>query len=151
MRRIPFTLFAALLVGLFVGPNPLAAQDDAQPTKWTGVEWYTITNVDFVNGKQDEALKIIREHFLPASDAAGTPKPQMILMNATGEWDMTIVWKMQEGPAGMEWRRSPDNVKWWKAAVARAGSEEAAEQLGEEYGSYVQRSSSTIMRTMTMD
>jgi len=148
MRRIPVLILAVLLVA----PGHLVAQDDdAQPTKWTGVEWYTVTNIDFVNGKQDDALKIIREHFMPASEKAGTPRPTMILMNETGEWDMTVVWKMKDGPAGMEWRRSPDNIKWWKAAVEMAGSEEAAEEIGERYGSYVQRASSTITRTMSMD
>jgi hypothetical protein len=146
MRRLALASLSILLVG----PAPLAAQDDAQPTKWTDVEWYTVTQVDFVNGKQDEALKIIREHFIPAADAAGTPGPVMVLMNVTGEWDMTVIWKMKDGPADMEWRRSPDNIKWWKAAVELAGSEEAAEKLGEEYSSYVQRASSTLTRTMSM-
>jgi hypothetical protein len=74
----------------------------------------------------------------------------MVLMDVTGPWDMTVIWKMKDGPAGMEWRRSPDNIKWWAALVKQEGSEDAANKLTEEYGSYVARSSSTITRTMDM-
>lgn len=146
MRRIPLAILAVLLVL----PGRLAAQEDQQPVKWTGVEWYNVVNIDFAPGKTSDALKIIREHFMKASDAAGTPKPTMILMDVTGPWDMTVIWKMKDGPASMEWRRSPDNIKWWAALVKQEGSEDAANKLTEEYGSYVARSSSTITRTMDM-
>lgn len=146
MRRIPLAILAVLLVL----PARLAAQEDQGPTKWTGVDWYTVVNIDFAPGKTADAVKIIREHFMKASDAAGTPKPVMVLMDVTGPWDMTVVWKMQDGPTSLEWRRSPENVKWWAAFVKQEGSEEAARKIQEEYGSYVARSSSTITRTMDM-
>ena len=112
------------------------------------MDWYRIVNVDFHNGKSGDARRMIEEHFMPAGEAAGTPPPVMMLWNETGEWDLTIIWHMTDGPAGMEWRRSPNNVKWWKTFMEREGGEEAAEKMQSEYRSLVARSSSTIARSM---
>ena len=136
---------AAALVCLFTIPSNLDAQE---AEKWDDVDWYRIVHVDYHNGKNGDARRIIEEHFMPAGEAAGTPTPVMMLWNETGEWDLTIIWHMKDGPASMAWRRSPDNVKWWKTFVEREGGEEAAEKIQSEYSSLVARSTSAIARSM---
>jgi len=133
------------LICLFAIPSGLDAQE---AEKWDDVDWYRIVQVDFHNGKAGDARRTIEEHFMPAGREAGTPTPVMMLWNVTGEWDLTIIWHMQDGPASMEWRRSPDNVKWWKKFMEREGGEEAAEKIQSEYASLVARSTSTIARSM---
>ncbi|MDP2471714.1 MAG: hypothetical protein Q8W45_10650 [Candidatus Palauibacterales bacterium] len=138
-------VLAAVLVCLFTIPSRAGAQE-AQ--KWEGADWYRIVQVDYYNGKADDARRIIEEHYMPAGEAAGTPTPVMLLWNETGEWDLTIIWHMKDGPSSMEWRRSPDSVTWWQAFVEREGGEEAAEKIQEEYSSLVARSTSEIARSM---
>lgn len=138
-------VLAVALFCLFAVPSSAEAQE---AEKWDGVDWYRIVNVDYHNGKSGDARRMIEEHFMPAGEAAGTPTPVMMLWNETGEWDLTIIWHMKDGPAGMEWRRSPDNVKWWKTFMEREGGEEAAEKMQSEYSSLVARSTSTIARSM---
>ena len=138
-------VLAAAFVCLLAVPSTADAQE---AEKWDGVEWYRIVHVDFHNGKTGDARRIIREHYMPAGEEAGTPTPVMLLWHDTGEWDLTIVWHMHEGPSGMEWRRSPNSVKWWKTFVEREGGEEAAQAIQEEYSALVARSTSSIARSM---
>jgi hypothetical protein len=138
-------MLAAALIVLFALPTRAEAQE---AEKWEGVDWYRIVNVDFHNGKAGDARRIIEDHYMPAGEAAGTPTPVMLLWNETGEWDLTIIWHMKDGPASMEWQRSPDGVKWWQTFVEREGGEEAAEAIQEEYSGLVARSTSTIARSM---
>jgi hypothetical protein len=137
-------LLALALVGLFAVPTRTEAQE---VEKWDGVNWYRIVHVDFHNGKTGEARRIIEEHFMPAADDAGTAGPDMLLWHETGEWDLTIIWRMKEGPASMEWRRSPDNVKWWKSFSELEGGDEAAELIQKEYSALIARSTSSIARS----
>jgi hypothetical protein len=138
-------ILAAAIACLLTIPSSAEAQE---AEKWEGVNWYRIVHVDFHNGKSGDARRIIEDHYMPAGEEAGTPTPVMLLWNQTGEWDLTIIWHMKDGPASMEWRRSPDNVKWWKTFVEREGGEEAAQAIQEEYSGLVARSSSDIARSM---
>ena len=84
-------VLAAVLVCLFTVPTRAEAQEGQ---KWEGVTWYRIVNVDYYNGKAGDARDIINDHYLAAAEKAGTPAPDMLLWNETGEWDLTIVWTM---------------------------------------------------------
>ena len=137
-------VLAAVLVCLFTVPTRAEAQEGQ---KWEGVTWYRIVNVDYYNGKAGDARDIINDHYLAAAEKAGTPAPDMLLWNDTGEWDLTIVWKMKDGPSSMEWRRSPDSVTWWNAFVEQEGGDEAAQKIQDQYSSLVARSTSTIARS----
>ncbi len=145
MRRFTAAAFVIVFLGLLVAPSGADAQE---AEKWDGVTWYRIVHVDFHNGKAGDARKIIEEHYMPAGEAAGTPGPIMMLWHETGEWDLTILWEMTDGPSSMEWRRSPNNVKWWKVFVEREGGAEAAEAIQEKYSGLVARSTSDIARSM---
>ena len=47
---------------------------------------------------------------------------------------------MEGGMADLEWYRSPDDMKWWAALVELTGSQEAAEEIMDEYLDTVERS-----------
>lgn len=142
------TLAAAIVLSLAF-PAVALAQQEPQGSKWTGVEWYEVIQVDFKAGKSSEAMDLIEEQFKPTSQAAGTPMPVMLLEHETGEWDLTVIWHMEEGPSSMEWQRSPNNQKWWAKLVERTGSESAAEAVWDEYQSYIARTNSYIVRQRT--
>lgn len=82
------------------------AQDTPEPQRYENVDWNNVVMVDFKPGKRGRALEIIREHYVPASEEAGTSMPVMIEM-MSGEYDIMLVWMMDDGPSEMTWERSP--------------------------------------------
>ncbi len=141
MRSIAIGLACVLVL-----PLSAAGQDAPAAAKWTDVDWYRVVQIDFESGKMNAAMDFIDEHFVPATEAAGTPGPAMLLWHETGEWDLTVLWVMAEGPSSMEWRRSPDNIKWWSALVAHEGGADAAAAVWAEWNSMIERTNSFIAR-----
>lgn len=139
------SLCVAAVAAMLVLPSTVAAQEEEpRPEKHENVTWYTIVEIDFVSGKRDAALDVIRNHFVPAAREAGTPAPVMQLEHRSGEWDLTVIWKMDRGPAGMEWKTTPEGIAWQKAFAEMAGGEEKAREIGETFESYIDRENVTI-------
>lgn len=134
----------ALLIALAFSTSPAVAQeDDNTPKKYENVDWNNVVLVNFKPGKADRAIEIISQHFMKASEAAGTSMPVLVEMQS-GEWDMMLIWTMKEGPASMEWERSPDNVKWRQAMMEQMEGEEEMADLWDEYTSLIANSTSYI-------
>ncbi len=132
-----------LAVILFL-PALLNAQELPKATKFTDVSWYTIRHVAFEPGQRQAALRLIREHLAPAADAAGLEKPQLF-EHQTGEWDITLVWSMPEGPAGMEWEVNPWQESWWASFAEREGGMQAGMAIWQDYFSKISHASSTVV------
>lgn len=142
MRSV--TMAALVTVAAFlVLPAPLAAQEEPQAQKHENVTWYEIVRVDYETGKMDEALDLVREHYIPAAREAGNPGPEMLLQHQTGGWDLTLVWKMTRGPSELEWETPPEGAAFQKTLRDMVGQEKAR-KLAEKYDSYVARATSTI-------
>ncbi len=141
MRR---SIFTAVALGIFL---PISGRAQEMPTasKWSDVEWYRVTHVAFKAGHRNDALNIIREHFAPAGEEAGTPPPVMSLEHETGQWDLTTIWHMS-GPSEMEWGLTPNGEKWWAAFATREGGIEKARQIWRDYLDMIARSTSYITR-----
>lgn len=123
-----------------------AAAQEMEPKKWDNLEWYQMINVSFEQGKVEEALGIIEDYFMKAAQQAGTPGPDMVFLNHTGEWDMTILWKMKGGISDMEWEMSPDDAKWMKAMAELTGGPDKALAKWQEYLALVVDSETEIVR-----
>jgi hypothetical protein len=67
----------------------------------------------------------------------------------TGEWDMMVLWEMDV--SDLEWEVSPDGLKWYQAFIEIAGGEEKANEIEEEFGTLVARSSSQMARHVSFD
>lgn len=135
----------AAAAACFVLSAPVAAQEEApKPEKHENVSWFEIVQIDFEPGKADAAMEIIEEHYVPASQEAGTPDPVMTLRHQTGSWDLTVIWKMKRGPAGMEWKRTPESIAWQKKLVEMVGGQDEAEAIGEKFSSYIARENVTV-------
>lgn len=120
------------------------AQDEVKPAKFENVEWYQVVLIDFKQGTVGKVQDII-EQYEAAGKEAGTPGPELYWMS-TGEYDVMAIWKLDNGPADMEWKISPNDVKWWDAFVKQQGSEEAAQKLQQEFAGYVNKSTSYLSR-----
>lgn len=122
------------------------AQDSTstmKAAKYKDVTWYNVNQIKFKPGKMGDAMKIVRKYFIPASEVAGT-RAVMVLENKTGKWDVTVIFKMNEGPSGMEWRLSPENVVFYEQVQKLAGGKEKAKKIWGEYLSCIATSSRTI-------
>lgn len=128
-----------ILVFWFAG---IQAQQTSQPEKYENVSWHQIVLVDFKAGKVNEAQKII-DKFEKAGTEEG--KPEMYWLDS-GEYDLMLIWDMENGPSDMEWKRSPSSVKWWNKLVEQEGSEENAMKLQNDYSELVSSSTSYISR-----
>ena len=141
MRR---SIFTALALGIFL---PISGRAQEMPTasKWTDVEWYRVVHIDFKSGQRGTALDIIRDHFVPAGEEAGTPGPVMSLQHETGQWDLTTIWHMS-GPSEMEWGLTPNAEKWWAAFAQNEGGIEKARQIWSDYQDMIAQRTSYITR-----
>lgn len=136
--------FSLLMLMLSMGVFLFAQTDEFKPTKYEGSTWYEVVLVKFKPGKVGDAKKIITK-YESAGDAVGTSKPEEYWF-LTGSYDMMLIWELEGGPSELEWKYSPESVKWWKAFVKQEGSEEAAMELSDEYGSYIASSTRHFVR-----
>ena len=142
------TSMTRTILGLFLAcflAMPLLAQDDMQPKKLDDPQWRSVVHVKYHAGKMGRAMELIDE-FQKVTEKAGTPKPELVVRMATGEWDLMIVWLMEGGISDMDWDTSPNNIKWRKASNEHFGSAEAAKAAWDEYRSLIQDSSRDIAR-----
>ena len=119
-----------LLVMLFIASGALA-QEEMKPTKYENVSWHQVVLVDYKPGKMKRAKEIIKL-YEEAGKAAETKAPEMIWL-MSGEYDLMLIWTLEDGPSEFEWKYSADGIKWWKVFVEQQGSKEAAEKIQAEY------------------
>ncbi len=94
-------------------------------------------------------MEIVRDYFMKASEQSGTRTPMMAVNMMTGEWDMMVIW--ESDISDLEWRRSPDGIKWQKALNELAGGADKARALQEEYGSTIAASTSDMGRKRNLN
>ncbi len=133
-------MFTVIFLFTFVASTIHA--EELKPTKTANAQYLSISYTDFKPGKADRALEIIRNHYVKASQKAGTPVPYIVVLHS-GEWDMVTVWTLKEGYASMEWEITEDGIKWMQAFNELEG-EEKGKEIREEFNSLIHRSSHQI-------
>jgi hypothetical protein len=136
----------AITLALCFCAAKMEAQVEAK--KLEDPDWKTIVMVDYKPGHDEKAQKMIQDYFMPASEKAGTPGPEMVVELSTGKYDRMYVWDMEDGVEGMNWDISPNGAKWWNAMAEIAGSEEKAQEIWQDYMSCIANSSTTIGRAL---
>jgi len=131
-------------VAIFLAMSSLAyAQETPKAKKMEGKSWHQVVLVNFKPGMNGEAMKIIRNNFEKAGEKAGTTGPSMMMEMRSGEWDMMLVWNMDD-ISDMNWEVSPDNEKWWATMAEQEGSAENAMKVWQKYMGMIQSSTSYI-------
>ncbi|THD65732.1 hypothetical protein E7Z59_14180 [Robertkochia marina] len=130
-------IFVSILTCFLFTISGLYAQEEMKAEKYENPQWYWIVKIDFAPGKMNRAKEIIEDYFMKASEDAATPMPKMALDMTSGEYDMLVVWHMKDGIEGMNWKTSPDDVKWFQSMTKIAGSPEKAQEILNEYESYI--------------
>jgi hypothetical protein len=143
MRRVLYSTALVLLTS--AAAAPLGAQEAPTPKKYENVSWFWMTNVKFKPGKLDDGLKIINEHFAPAGNAVGMTGVRM-LHHTGGEWDLTLLFPVAEGPRSLEWAMSPDDVKWMTEMAKREKGMPNVMALLSRYSDLVAREEGILVR-----
>lgn len=141
-----FTITLTGLLVIFFSAN-LSAQEAPKPTKHDNPEWKWVVHVDYHSGKAGKAMDIIRDYYMKAQKKAGTPAPELIAVLETGQYDLMIIWNMTNGVEDLNWKISPNNIKWRAALNEVAGSKEKADEILAEYQTYVNSSKSELIRS----
>ena len=136
--------FLTLIAPLFISAVLSAHPEEPTPPVNSDVMWHTITVVDYKPGTVDEA-KVIIEKFEKASETAGATLP-VIYWFESGKYDLVVTWKLNDGPADLQEKWSPDGNIWWNALVAQEGSETAALQLQTTYNELIASSVTSVAR-----
>jgi len=134
----------ALVCALAVVAVPALAQEMA-PKKWEGT-WWQVFHVDFKDDMREKAIAHIETYFVPAGEKTGT-NPDLVLLHHTGEWDMTVAWKLDGGPADLAWEMSSEDVAWMKAMAEATGGMEQAMKAWQDYMGMIARSEMILARS----
>ncbi len=135
----------ALGTALFLGSGVTFAQDseDGAARYADDSRYIRVVFVSYKPGKAGEAYGIIRDHFAPAGEAAGTPGP-VIVHFQSGPYDAAFHWRLDNGMSDLEWRRSPSTAKFRAALAKLEGSEEAAAAVMDRYDSLIARTVTSV-------
>jgi hypothetical protein len=145
MQIVKWGKVIAVAAALTMFAVPASAQDDEGPiTQGEDAKYVRVVHTKYKTGKRERAMEIIAEHFVKASEAAGTPGPLGVIHYQTGEWDAVAVWRLEGGMADLEWYRSENDLKWFAALAELEGGEEAAGALLAEYQGLIDESESDV-------
>ena len=137
---------AAVVSALFLLSTAAFAQDDdgGPQTQGDDARYLSITVVDFKPGMRTEAMQMITDYFVPATEKAGTAGPMLAIHFQTGKWDAAFIWEMAGGMADLEWFTSPDDLKWRAALAEIAGGEDEADEIWASFQSKVASSVTNV-------
>jgi len=133
-----------LIIPMFLSAILFAHPEEPTPPVNSEVMWHTITVVDYKPGTENEAKALIQK-FETASETAGASSP-VIYWFESGKYDLVVTWMLNDGPADLQGKWSPDGANWWNALVAQEGSEEAALKLQAQYNELVASSITRVAR-----
>lgn len=136
-------VFLQFAMVLFLATGAIA-QEEVKPQKHENSSWHMVVLVDFKQGKVGEAKEIIKK-FKAAGEAAQTKGPQLHWL-VTGEYDLMVIWDMDDGPSQLEWQVTPNSAKWVNEFRKQQGSKEAADKVSEDYSKLISGTTSFITR-----
>ncbi len=137
MRRIiPIILALVLVVSVRT-----SAQELPTAKKWTDVEWYIVQSWQFTVAEADAQMTILFDTAMPVLKESF---PGMrCFRHVMGEWDVTCMFPIPEGPAWLEWEMPPELVDYTTGIFELLGEETM--EMGERFMNALVRQTSTIV------
>ncbi len=137
MRRIiPIILALVLVVSVRT-----SAQELPTAKKWTDVEWYNVISWQFTVAEADAQMTILFDTAMPVFKES-FPGIRCF-RHVTGEWHVTCISPMPEGPAWLEWETPPEFVDYIMGIFELLGEE--AVSMGERWANALVRQNYTIV------
>lgn len=140
VRNISTALTVAIVVGLIALPNVVSAQDEIQ--KRENVDYYRVIHLNFKPGHNTAAWAILYGKIGTAVRSTG--RPFIALDWESGPWDTSLYIRLEEGYGTLEYAASPQNAEFRAALAEQEGSEEAAQQVWNEWQSHIDSSSQGV-------
>ena len=125
------TLMIAAAFAMPLTATPAIADNHAEAPELAKKDWYQVVFIKFHEGKQEEAMKLI-EAFVAVDEALAREGPIAMHMD-TGEWDMMVAFKMEDGIAQMGWASNPRNDEWNAELARQLGGEDKAAEHWQKY------------------
>jgi hypothetical protein len=123
-------LSCTLLILMVIAFPPTAfgqnSSSEMKPTKYENVTWYGIEQIALKPGKYSNYMNLIKKYYAPVGKAVGE-MPVMILEHRTGPWDLTIIWRMKDGPESLDWKTSPMDVAFHNEFLKQFGKDKLME------------------------
>ncbi|GAA4314368.1 hypothetical protein GCM10023164_09930 [Christiangramia aestuarii] len=129
----------------FVFAANFSYAQEMKAEKYENPEWVSIAYIKFKPMKKDPAMNIIENYFAKADQDAGIDAPTAYHL-AYGDYDMMVIWDMKDGIETLNWKTTPDDVKWMKSMGKIAGGQDKAMAKLEEFMSYVETWDNTLAR-----
>ncbi|MCG9973374.1 hypothetical protein [Christiangramia crocea] len=141
MRSLKYLL---VLIFLMAGMQYTGAQE-MSAKKYDNPNWVQMVYIKFKPMKKDPAMGIIQEYFAKADQNAGIEAPTVYHF-ATGDYDMLVVWEMEEGIETLNYEMTPNDAKWMNEMAKLAGSPDKAMSKMDEFFTYVDLWETSIAR-----
>jgi len=138
MKKTALSILVATMAFFF---GSATAQDGMKFAE--DARYMRVVFVSYKPGKAAEAYGIINDKFNPAGQSVGLSGP-VIVHFQSGQYDAAFHWRLDNGPADLEWRITPENAKFRAALASQEGSEAAASALMDQYNSLIARTTSVI-------
>ena len=127
MAQLRSSILAIFCLGLATVLSTLALPQAVAEETHGG--WYATLYLRFNPAHREEALTIIREHFVPTDQAIG--RKVIAFEPTTGEWDQVVFFPITFTAEGYD--TVPPWSEWWAELAKREGGEAQAQQLFREY------------------
>ncbi|TBW30226.1 hypothetical protein [Gramella sp. KN1008] len=136
----------SLLALIFVvsGMHLMNAQE-MTAKKYDNPNWVQMVYIKFKPMKKDPAMGIIQEYFAQADKNAGIEAPTVYHF-VTGDYDMLVVWEMEEGIETLNYEMTPNDAKWMNEMAKLAGGQDKAMAKMNEFFNYVEAWNNSLAR-----
>ncbi|MGA8853688.1 MAG: hypothetical protein WB492_05885 [Christiangramia sp.] len=138
-----FKTTIAVLVFLFA--TSFSFSQEMKAEKYENPTWVTMAYIKFKPMKKDAAMGIVENYFAKADEDAGIDPPTTYHF-PTGKYDMLVIWEMKEGLETLNYKMTPDDVKWFASMAKVAGGQDKAMAKLDEFMSYVEEWDNTLAR-----
>ena len=141
MKQFQTILGVALF---FIAVNFSYAQE-MKAEKYENPEWVSIVKIKFKPMKKEPAMGIINNYFVKADEDSGAPAPTTYHF-PMGDYDMMVIWEMEDGLETLNWKTTPGDVKWMNSMAKIAGGPDKAMAKLDEFMSYVEKWDTSMAR-----
>lgn len=132
MRKL---MILTLMFFLATNFTTLTAQE-LEAKKYEDPTWVRIVQLKFKPMKMEPAMEIINDYFDKADQNAGIKSPTAYHL-VSGNYDMLVIWELEEGIETLNYEMSPDDVRWMTEMGKLTGGMEQTMTKLEEFYSYV--------------
>jgi len=139
------TIKTILAIFIFSMSINLSIAQEMKAKKYENPNWVSMSYVKFKPMKKDAAMEVIDSYFAKADMQAGLEAPTVYHF-PLGDFDMLVIWPMNEGVETLNYEITPDDAKWMTEMAKLTGGVDKSMAKMEEFFSYVDSWENTIAR-----